>query len=81
MLKVYREIDLCDFEFWGGAKDVAEYLTDDDFDIIENYLVDPGNEYMTETEINDFVWFEDDYIAELLGYDDFDELMKDRKED
>lgn len=81
MLKVYKEIDLCDFEFWGGAKDVAEYLEDDDFDIIENYLVDSGDEYITETEINDFVWFEDDYIAELLGYDDFEDLMEQRKLD
>lgn len=80
MLKVYNEIDLCDFEFWGGAVDVAKYLDYDDFETIENYMLECFDEYVTETEINDFVWFEDDYIAEMLGYDSFEELMEDRKE-
>ena len=30
---------------------------------------------MTDTELNDFMWFEDDTIAEWLGYNDFDEIM------
>ena len=34
-----------------------------------------GDELPTDTEINDFVWFERDTIAQHLGYDDFDELM------
>ena len=80
MLKIYNEIDLCDFEFWGGATEVAKYLDDDDFAVIENYFLECYDEYLTETEINDFVWFEDDYIAELLDYDDFEDLVKQKEE-
>ena len=33
---------------------------------------------MEDVELNDFFWFERDTIAEWLGYEDYDELMKDR---
>lgn len=34
---------------------------------------------MSDTEINDIFWFEEDFIAETLGYNDFEELMNDRE--
>lgn len=37
------------------------------------------NEY--ETEINDLFWFEEDTIAEWLGYFSFDEIMNRDKEE
>lgn len=29
---------------------------------------------MTDTEFNDFFWFETDYIAKILDYEDWEEL-------
>ena len=29
---------------------------------------------MSETEVNDFFWFEEDTIANWLGYDSFEEI-------
>lgn len=78
-MKIYTETALKDFEFWSGAKSTAQYLTDDDFDIIENILEDEGESY-SETDINDIFWFEKDWIAEMLGYIDFDDLMEKRGE-
>lgn len=78
-MKIYTEIALKDFEFWSGAKQTAQYLTDDDFDIIENILEDEGESY-SDTDINDIFWFEKDWIAEMLGYIDFDDLMEKREE-
>ena len=33
----------------------------------------------SETDVNDIFWFERDWIAEALGYSDYDELLKDRE--
>lgn len=78
-MKYYVEKPLRDFEFWSGAKDTVKYLTAEDLEYIENML-DMDYEPMSETEINDYFWFEDDAIAQTLGYENFAELMKDREE-
>ena len=80
-MKIYAEKSLRDFEFWSGAKDTVKYLTLNELDTIEEILEDVNPDGMDETEINDFFWFEDDTIAEWLGYDDFEELMHRDDED
>ena len=64
-----------DFEFWSGARDTADELTADEIEEVLTILEDAYPEGMTETELNDFFWFERDTIAEWLGYEDFDEIM------
>lgn len=80
-MKIYKEENLRDFEFWSGARDTVKYLTDEELDTIESMLEDIYPDGMDETEINDLFWFEDDYIAEMLGYNDFEELMHRDDED
>ena len=75
-MKIYTEQSLKDFEFWSGARDRAKYLTDDQFDTIEAILEDAYPDGMTDTEINDFFWFEEDTIADWLGYNSFEELIE-----
>lgn len=77
-MKIYSEKNLRDFEFWSGAKDTAEHLTDEDFSTIETILEELYPEGMDETSINDLFWFEEETIAEWLGYSSFDELIEDR---
>lgn len=77
-MKIYAEKNLRDFEFWSGAKDTAEHLTDDDFDIIESTLEEVYPEGMDECSINDLFWFDEDTIAEWLGYSSFEELIEER---
>ena len=80
-LKIYRESDLTDFEFWSGARDTVKYLTDDEIKQIGRTLEEIYPDGCTETDINDFFWFEDDTIAEWLGYNSFEEIMeRDNKE-
>lgn len=74
-MKIYVEKSLKDFEFWAGAKDTVKYLGDNELDIIESILEETYPEGISETEINDFFWFEDDTIAEWLGYNNFEEIM------
>ena len=79
-MKVYKEESLSNFEFWSGAKDRIKYLNDNDFDVIESILEDIYPEGVDETTINDIFWFEEDWVAEMLGYSDFEELITDRED-
>ena len=74
-MKVYTETSLTNFEFWSGAKDTVKYLTDEELETIETMLEDIYPDGIDETELNDFFWFEDDTIAEWLGFNDFEEIM------
>ena len=65
-MTIRKEISLQEFEFWSGAKTFAEKLTTEELDTIESFLEDM-NAMLTETQLNDFFWFDSDYIAELLG--------------
>ena len=73
-MKVYKEVSGYEFEFWSGAKDRANYLTYDEIEKVFSILENMYPEGMSETEINDFFWFEEDTIAEWLGYDSFEEI-------
>lgn len=78
-MKVYKEVySANDFEFWSGAKNTVEYLDEKEIEQIFLLLEDCYPDGMSETEINDFFWFEDDTIAEWLGWPDFDTLMEAR---
>ena len=79
-MKLHKEESLSNFEFWSGAKDTAKYLTDGEFATIESMLEDIYPDGMSETQLNDFFWFESDTIAEWLGYSDFEEIMNREEE-
>jgi hypothetical protein len=68
MVKYYVEENLRNFKAWSGAVDTLNKLIKlDRVEEVENYI----EECMTEasdTDINDFLWFETDFIfMELLG--------------
>lgn len=66
-MKIYSEKSLRNFEFWSGAKDRAQYLTDDELSTIENELENIYPDGLSETELNDLFWFEFDWICEMIG--------------
>ena len=74
--KSCEEKSLCNFDFWGGGEDNAIYLTCDELYQIGEILEDLYPNGMDETEINNLFWFEQDTIAEWLGYNDFEEIRK-----
>lgn len=74
-MKIYKEESLRNFEFWSGACDRVKYLTSEELDTIEEILEEIYPEGMDETTINDIFWFEEDTIAEWLGYNDFEEIV------
>ena len=74
-MRVYKEVNAYNFDFWSGAKDTVKYLTDEEVNMIFEMLEELYPEGMDETEVNDLFWFEDDTIAEWLGYRSFEEIM------
>jgi len=79
-MKITKEVcarDMID-DFWSGAKNTVSYLTEEEIDTIFSYLEDSYPEGIDETNLNDFFWFEDDTIAEWLGWPDFETIMKAR---
>jgi hypothetical protein len=74
-MRIIKEESLSNFEFWSGAKDTVKYLTESELETIEGMLEELNPEGVTETEINDFFWFEEDTIADWLGYSSFEEIM------
>jgi hypothetical protein len=74
-MKLYKEESLNSFAFWGGARDTAKYLTEDEMDIIECILEEQYPDGMNETDLNDFFWFDYELIAEWLGYEGFEAIM------
>lgn len=73
---IKKETSLENFEFWSGARYLAEKLTSEEFSTIEELLEELYPEGMEEVQVNDFFWFEGDTIAQALGYEDEDDLMK-----
>lgn len=81
-MRIYKEIELRDFEAWSGAEDTMETLRKldnvvggDVFSVLEDCLVNDGIDY-DETELNDFLWFETDTIADWLDYDSWEALER-----
>lgn len=67
---------------WSGAADRVADLTDNDLNTIIDILnsEDVEDKGIDETELNDFLWFEDDTYAEWLGYENAEDLWNHRPE-
>lgn len=68
------ELDLNNFEAWSGAVSTLERIkdagkTDEAEQLLEEFYPDG----MTETRLNDLLWFEDEWLFECLGIADEDE--------
>ena len=67
------EKSLEDFGAWAGGKATLDVLIErGDCEEVEDFINECFS-HPTDTDINDFLWFERDQIAEFLGYDDWDD--------
>lgn len=82
-MTIITETSLENFEAWSGGADTLNTLIEkglcDTLEYhIENDIFPDG---CTDTELNDFLWFEDDFIAELLGYKSWKDLENDGEDE
>lgn len=80
---IKTETTLENFDAWSGAVNTLDTLIEKDLcdqleQIIENDIFPNG---CSDTELNDFLWFECDAIAEWLGFSSWEDLENDGKEE
>lgn len=79
-MKYIVEDSLRNFKAWSGGADTLKELTLDEIDIVEEGITECYEvTELTETNINDFLWFERDVIAEWLGYDSWECYLNSKK--
>lgn len=88
-MKIYKEVNGFDecggYEPWSGAVDTVNTLREHDkleeaWQYIEDVFID--SEYIDETELNNFLWFEPEYIYKAVGLtEDGEEPDKDEELD
>lgn len=66
-MKITKELDLSEFEAWSGGADTLEELTLEEMDMLQNAIEDIYYDGLTETQLNDILWFEDEWIEEIIG--------------
>ena len=66
---------------WSGAIDTLNDMTDNEIETILAYLEDIYPDGMEEGELNDFLWFERDTIAEWLGWNEDEDEDEDDEEE
>lgn len=73
-MKTFNETDLRHFDAWSGAKDTKETILDnnkeEEFAQLIEELYPDG---LDETTLNDILWFESDWIFEMLGISEEEE--------
>ena len=70
-MKITSEMSLKNFKAWSGAKDTLNKLIElDKCDELEFILDDLYPDGLTETELNDILWFDDEWIYKTLGIEE-----------
>ena len=66
-MRVYSEMPLTSFEFWGGAKYRAKMLTYEELERIGE-VIEELYEEIEDVAINDLFWFDFGCVVDWLGY-------------
>lgn len=65
---ITMEMDLNNFEFWCGAKETFRIIEENDkVDECQQLLEELYPNGMSDTQLNDLFWFEDEWLFETLG--------------
>lgn len=72
------------FHFWSGARDRANVLTYEQLDRLDDVVQEwmqwgdysPDAHIPSDDEINDLFWFEEDLIAQMLGFKNWEALER-----
>lgn len=78
-----KDFSVDSFEFWSGGKDTVDDVRKaEKMDELQSLIEEQFSDRIpSDTEINDFVWFERGYIYSQLGLDENGKLPEDEEED
>ena len=84
-MKYVVEESLDNFGAWSGGKDTLDTLREKgDVDSVECLIdeyISTSEDGWSDDDINNFLWFERDTIAQHLGYSDWDEYEYGNKDE
>lgn len=67
-MKIYSEINIADFKAWSGATNTLDrIIAEDKCDELEAILEDLYPDGISETELNDLLWFDAETVFGWLG--------------
>ena len=80
-MTITYELDLNRFEAWSGAKETLERIQrEGKCGLLEQILEDIYPDGMTETQLNDLLWFDSESVYEWLGIRSEEQIEKEIKE-
>ena len=80
-MTITYELDLNSFEAWSGAEETLERIQrEGKCSLLEQILEDIYPDGMTETELNDLLWFEPETVYEWLGIRSEEQIKKEIEE-
>ena len=80
-MTITYELDLNSFQAWSGAKETLERIQrEGKCTELENILEELYPDGMTETELNDLLWFEPETVYEWLGIRSEEQIKKEIEE-
>lgn len=80
-MTITYELDLNSFQVWSGAKDTLDRIQrEGKCGLLEQILEDTYPDGMTETELNDLLWFDSESVYEWLGIRSEKQIEKEIKE-
>ena len=81
IMTITYELDLNSFEAWSGAKETLERIQrEGKCEELENVLEELYPDGMTETELNDLLWFDSESVYEWLGIRSESQIEKEIEE-
>lgn len=80
-MTITYDLDLNSFNAWSGAVDTLDRIQrEGKCEELENILEDLYPDGMTETQLNDLLWFDSEQIYEWLGIRSEEQIKKEIKE-
>ena len=80
-MTITYELDLNSFQAWSGAKDTLDRIQrEGKCAELENILEELYPDGMTETELNDLLWFDSESVYEWLGIRSEEQIENEIKE-
>ena len=80
-MTITYELDLNSFQAWSGAKEILERIRrEGKCAELENILEELHPDGMTETELNDLLWFDSESVYDWLGIRSEEQIENEIKE-
>ena len=79
-MRIIQEIGIANFDAWSGAVETKQTIIDNNkenaFDSLIEELYPDG---LTDTQLNDLLWFDEEWIFESLGICEDEEIEEDEE--